>query len=217
MSRRVAYRIAAWDTPFWSLPNRREGRFNHAGKSTTQYLGLHPLAPWAEIARNEHRRERRELDELRLPIWAARLVLDGEPIEIGFDEAEDWGLAPEDLIADDRSACQLLGERFRRDPDLPDSLVVPSAALPGTENLVIFGPRVITSYLLEPIDQQDAPASLVAERSTLPAGLETRIRHFGMPHAAFEAWREGRELTFEEPPADHLRAPSPPPPTSPSK
>ncbi|HEY2715409.1 MAG TPA: RES family NAD+ phosphorylase [Solirubrobacterales bacterium] len=204
MSEWVAYRIAAWDTPFWSLPNRREGRFNHAGKSATQYLSLHPLTPWAEIARNERRVERAELEELRLPVWAARLVLDKEPAEVGFDEAAEWGLEPEDLIADDRAACQALGERFRQDPDLPDALVVPSAALPGTRNLIVFGPRVISSYLLDPIDFQDAPASLVSERSMIPAGMEALIRHFDAPHRAFEAWRDGSDFVFEEPPADHL-------------
>jgi RES domain-containing protein len=204
LSEWVAYRIAAWDTPFWSLPNRREGRFNYPGKSETQYLALHPLTPWAEIARNERRVERHELEEIRLPVWVARLVLDEEPIEIGFDDADGWELEPEDLIADDRSACQALGERIRRDSDLPDTLVVPSAALPGTKNLIVFGPRVISSYLLEPIDYQDAPASLVSERSMIPAGLETSIRHFDAPHRAFEAWREGNDFVFEEPPADHL-------------
>ena len=39
----VAYRHAAYDSPWWAYPSSREGRFHRAGIDTIQYLALHPL------------------------------------------------------------------------------------------------------------------------------------------------------------------------------
>ncbi len=64
----VAFWLAAWDTPLWALPNRRENRFNRLGDPPTQYLALHPLTPWAELLRFEGRTSEDEADELRAPL-----------------------------------------------------------------------------------------------------------------------------------------------------
>src|SRR5690606_33389893 len=44
----LAWRLAAWDTPFWVHPNRAAGRFNPPATGPVQYWSLHPLTPWAE-------------------------------------------------------------------------------------------------------------------------------------------------------------------------
>lgn len=206
---RVAYRIAAWDTPLWALANRRAGRFNHAGQGQTQYFGIHPLTPWAEVARDEEVIERADLDQLRLALWAVHVILAEDPLQITFDDAASWGLRAEDLVADDRTACQGLAERLRSRLGPPPALIVPSAALPGTENLVVLGPRVKIGYLDHPIDEGDVPVSVAAERAIPPVGLESLIhpRNAGAQHPALAAWRSGDSFEFSEPPTDHLVVP----------
>lgn len=203
----VAYRVAAWDTPLWALPNRRANRYNHADEGPTQYLSLHPQGPWAEVLRHEEVRDDAEAENLRPPLWALRFR-DAEPLEIGFDSCERYGLAPEDLVADDHAACRALATAFRRDPSGPRTLIVPSAALPGTRNLVILDARVAAPYDATPLDDVDVPLALAAEGGRSPRGLVEAVHHFGSraPHAGLAAWRAGEDLVLTEPPTEHLAA-----------
>lgn len=50
--------------------------------------------------------------------------------------AAKWGLGTGDLVDDDWSACHTAARRLRAAG--VDTIRVPSAALPGTENLVLF-------------------------------------------------------------------------------
>lgn len=203
----VAYRVAAWDTPLWALPNRRANRYNRAGEAPTQYLSLHPQSPWAEILRHEEVHEEAQAESIRPPLWALRFI-DLQPLEVTFGSCERFGLTPEDLVADDHGACQALATGFRRDPDGPRALIVPSAALPGTRNLVILDARVAVPYDATPVDDVDVPIALAAEAGRSPAGLVDAVHHFGSrrPHPAVAAWRAGAELVFAEPGTDHLAA-----------
>ena len=200
------YRIAAWDTPLWVLPNRREGRYNSAGVDSTQYLALHPLTPWAELIRNEGLAEPDEIDALRPPIWAIRVLLAEPPLQITFDTAGDYGLTADDLVADDWGPCQRLAAGFRADPDGPRVFAAPSAALPGTRNLVLLEPKVAIPYLLTPLDDQDLPVSLIAEDGRAARGLDALIHHRDSTtgHAGLDAWRNDEELLLEEPVTSHL-------------
>jgi hypothetical protein len=200
------YRIAAWDTPLWVLPNRREGRYNAAGVDSTQYLALHPLTPWAEIIRNEGLTDPEDVDALRPPIWAIRVLLPDPPLELTFDTAGDYGLTPDELVADDWGPCQQLATVFRGDPHGPRVFSAPSAALPGTRNLVLLEPKVAIPYLFTPLDDIDLPVSLIAENGRAARGLDSLIHHRGTrtDHAGLEAWRAGDELVLEEPPTLHL-------------
>jgi RES domain-containing protein len=198
VSEAVAYRIASWDTPLRVNPNRTAGRFNERGSPATQYLSLHPLGPWAEYLRAVDLRDPRELAERRLRIWALRVDLTGAQ-RIDFSNAVDFGLEhSEDLIADNHSACRALAERLRADPRAPRTLIVPSAALPGTDNVVIFGERVQIPYSWQPISAVDIPACVIAERSQPPAGASSLVRYRGDSHPAFEAWRAGRSYRFRD-------------------
>jgi len=40
---RIAFRVANFETPLWSLPGLQPGRYNHPGSAATQYLALHRL------------------------------------------------------------------------------------------------------------------------------------------------------------------------------
>lgn len=197
-----AYRHAAWDTPLWVEPNRRAGRFNEAGEGETQYLSLHPLGPWAELLRAEDLREPEEIEQLRVPLWALRVFVDeAGPLQIDFDNADEWDLKPEDLVSDDHTACRRLASEIRAAPGAPQTLIVPSAALPGTENLVILGPRVRVRFMARPLDEVDLPLSLVVDEGHPPRGLADLVHHRGSsdPHPALEAWERGDAFTFEEP------------------
>ncbi|HYP22357.1 MAG TPA: RES domain-containing protein [Actinomycetota bacterium] len=194
----VAYRIAGWDTPFWVSPNRWPRRFNKAGRGPVQYWALHPLGPLAEVLRAQGLRSPDALQELRLRVWVSRVKV-RKVEEVNFDNAGDYGLEPQHLISDDYGACQELGDRCLREGDSPEVLEVPSAALPGTRNLVMFGPRVAVPYLIDPIGPTDVPTSICAEGSRAPAELLPLVRHLGEPHTEFEAWRTGTAFAFAEP------------------
>lgn len=193
----AAFRLAAWDTPLWALPNRRDGRYNRAGEAATQYLALHPLTAWAELLRFDGRMTEEEAEELRLPLWALRFDLDPtDLLHLSFDNARDFGLDPEDLVSDGYGPCQAVAAGMRGDPDAPKALVVPSAALPGTENLVVLAPRVILPYDAKPIDDVDVPTSLAAVDARTPFGLVDVVhqKRTGMRHPALDAWESGEEL-----------------------
>jgi hypothetical protein len=189
----------AYHTPLWLAPNRLAGRFNAALRGPVQYLCLHPLGALAEAVR----RLPPGLDaaELRRPVWALR-VPDGPVETVGFDEAPQWGLEPYDLVCPPAGygPCQALSERLLAQ-DEPPMLRVPSAALPGTWNLIVFGERVVAPYDGEPADPElDVPAAPVAARAQALAELVPRVRPLDQrPHAAYDAWSAGQPFTFVEP------------------
>lgn len=193
----VAFRVASWDTPLRVNAHRTEARYNRVGSPPTQYLSLHPLTPWAEYCRNHGLRGADDVAAHRLRTWAVKVQSDSL-VAIGYDDAADWGLAPEDLVADEHSPCQQFAERVRGDAHSPNAIIVPSAALPGTRNLVIFGERVATPYDWTPLDEVDLPASIVAEAARPPSELFPLIRYHGDAHAEFEAWRSGVDYQFAD-------------------
>lgn len=196
-SRETAFRIANWDTPLRVNSNRSAGRYNHAGSPATQYFCLHPLGPWAEYLRANELSKPPDLAEYRLRIWAVQLDLSAA-VEIHFGNAVEFGLTAEDLVSDDHGSCRRLGERLRSDPTGPDTIIVPSAALPGARNAVIFGERVAMAYSMPPRDAWDLPSSILAERSRPPEGIESAVRFRGAPHPELESWLAGRP--FSAPP-----------------
>jgi hypothetical protein len=195
----IAFRLANYETPLWSVENFSAGRYNDPDSGFTQYLSLHPLTPWAELLRNEDRRTRERALLMRYPLWALRVQLDEEPFRLTFDDAEDLGLRPGDLVADDHTRCRALAQRFRAGG--PQAFVAPSAALPGTTNLVVLAPRILAPWTQVPLDELDWPGSLTCQDGRCPEGLWDLVhyRDAGTKHAGLEAWEHGRELVFEEP------------------
>ena len=76
---------------------------------------------------------------------------------------------------------------------------MPSAALPGTRNVVLFGPRVAAPYLTHPVSTLDVPASITADGARPPTSLRSIVRFAGDRHAALDAWRNGSDFRFVEP------------------
>jgi len=198
----VTFRLANHETPLWAVANFSAGRYNRLGTGPTQYLSFHPMTPWAEILRSEDRRTRDRALLLRYPLWAIRVQLEDEPTELTFDNAGSFGLAPADLVADDQRPCQALAEGQRSAADGIRAFVAPSAALPGTRNLVVLDAAVVTGYEVDPVGPEDLPTAMAAQGGRCPDDLWTLVhyRGAGTPHPAFDAWDGGDEFVFAEPP-----------------
>src|SRR5215475_12079777 len=121
----VAFRLANYETPLWSVENFSAGRYNAAGSGFTQYLSLHPLTPWAELLRNEDRHTRDRAVLMRYPLWAIRVQIESEPFELNFGNAADFGVSPGDLVDDEYGPCRALAESFRSAG--PRAFTAPSA------------------------------------------------------------------------------------------
>jgi hypothetical protein len=195
----VTFRLANYETPLWAVENFSAGRYNTASSGFTQYLSLHPLTPWAEILRSEDRRARERAILMRYPLWAIRVQLDEDPFELTFGNASDFGLSASDLVADDYGPCRALAEGFRS--NAPRAFIAPSAALPGTRNLIVLTPQVLVSWNHVPIDDVDWPGSMISQEGRCPEGLWDLV-HFigpGTAHAELEAWEHGADFEFDEP------------------
>ncbi len=192
----VAYRLASYGNPLRTEPARGPGRYHDGSEDTpTQYMCLHPLGPFAELTRQHSLRTAKQIAHIRQRTWALRVQVE-ELTEITFDNASNFGLEARDLVADDPSRCQELARSVRSHQA---GIIVPSAALPGTSNAVLFGARVGSPYLLEPLGQVDVPASITAEGGGPPLSLLSIVRFTGTPHAALTSWLSGDDFTFEEP------------------
>lgn len=193
----IVFRRATYGNPLRTEPARLEGRY-HTGEeaSPTQYLCLHPLGPFAEFLRGSSLRLPEQVRQARGRTWALRLEQDGL-VEVSFDNARDFGLDAADLVDDDLARCQALAAELR-DAHVP-GIVVPSAALPGTHTVVLFGPRVGSPYLLEPLGAVDVPASITAHDGRPIVSLLDLVRFRGDAHAALDAWQRGDAFEFDEP------------------
>jgi hypothetical protein len=198
----VCFRASAYRTPTRVRAHQDAGRYNRIDSPPTQYFSLHPLGPWAEVIRNRGFTDPEDALTFRLPIWAVRLVLSDDPVLVGFDEAAGGAtpapIGASDLIADDQSACRAFADAVRADAAAPKVLRVPSAALPGTENIVIFGARAMIEYLAAPRRAQQVPASLVAVGGRATGSLLPLIRHRGQAHAGYDAWADGDRYALSE-------------------
>jgi hypothetical protein len=163
-----------------------------------QYFCLHPLGPLAEAVRPLP--DGLDPAEIRRPVWALRLP-DG-PIEtLGFQHAHDMGMDPFSLVCPPGgfAECQRLGDTFLEQDD-PPMLRVPSAALPGTWNLIVFGQRVLAPYIPGPLDRMDVPGAPAAVDARALTELLALVRPLDEPgHPALAAWQAGEEYEFAEP------------------
>jgi hypothetical protein len=192
----IVYRFAAYATPLLTVPASLPGRYNLGDEpGPTQYLSLHPLGPLAELVRNADLRRPEQVRAVRTRTWALEVVLD-ELAEISFDSADQYGISAEELVSDDYRACQQLADRLRGQAP---GLIAPSAALPGTRDVILFGPRVAAPYLTARLSMLDVPASITAEDGRPPVALLDIVRFEGDSHPALDAWQRGADFRFVEP------------------
>jgi hypothetical protein len=194
----VAYRWTDYDTPLWVNPSRSPGRWHRPGAQPTQYWSLHPLGPWAEYARAFGIVNPADLVGIASRTWAALFTLDPDAVaEITFDTAAEWSITADELVGDDHTACQNLGDRVRT---THQALIAPSAALPGTQNLIAFGPRAISPYAVAPPDpEQDVPAAVTADRGRPPTAILDFVCHRGVAHSGLALWKVGQPIAVPGP------------------
>jgi RES domain-containing protein len=155
-----AFRWTTYDVPFWARPNTRPGRWHSVGDGPTQYWSLSPHAAWAELIRHEHLEHERELDQLRMPLWVAR-VQAMPLVDLRDADAQAHLETTEDaLLNDDWSACQRLGRTLRERGAA--GLIAPCAALPEAANLTLFGPRRAIEWRSRPVLASTVPATISA-------------------------------------------------------
>jgi hypothetical protein len=192
----AAFRHAAYDSPWWAFPSSRPGRFNRARQDTVQYLCLHPLGPAAEMLRHNVG-EDGVADEVILNLWTA--VVDVSDVKrVDFDECATYGCTPDELVGDNYAPTQLLADEVRASG--ASAMVVPSAALPGTHNLILFGVRVLHPFLWQPFAPEEIPTGHLTDGARVAAEVASRVRWFGSEHSAVEQWKAtGSYDLFEDP------------------
>src|SRR5258705_3020017 len=192
----TAFRHAAYDSPWWVLPSSREGRFHRAGQDTVQYLSLHPLGPAAEMLRHNVG-PRGDPDDVVLNLWAAVVELD-DVKRVDFDDCEPYGRTADELVADDYGATHELADAVRESG--APAMIVPSAALPGTHNLIVFGVRLLHPFLWEPLIPEEIPTGHLTDGARAAAEVAGHVRWLGTPHAAAEQWKAtGTYDLFDDP------------------
>ena len=73
-------------------------------------------------------------------------VLDIDDVtHVAFADCERYGHTVDELVGDDYTATQAPGDAVRASG--ATAMVVPSAALPGTHNLILFGVRLVHPFL----------------------------------------------------------------------
>lgn len=181
--------------------NRRSGRWNTAGDGIpTQYATLDPEAPFAEILRHEDLRREEDAAHYSATLWQLR-VTSALIVDYGtFELADAAGFPPAALVEDDQERCRAearrLIERGAR------GLLSPSAALPGSTNLTLFGARVAVPWDSAAELTSAIPARRLATGRP-PPGLTARTRYFGQPEPLLAEYlravggggRQGRAAT----------------------
>jgi RES domain len=200
----VAYRHASFITPLWPGPNARPGRYHRRGQ-IAQYLSLHPLGPAAEIVRNQlgvYGADR--VEDIVLNLWAIRVPEDGL-VDISFDNCGTFDVTAQDLVDESYAATQELADRLRAQG--VSGIKVPSSALPGTENVVLFGPRVADDYLAHPVQPEELPTGHLTDFAHPATELYPRVRLIGMPHQSLYYWEStGMYEPFHDPAAGGARS-----------
>jgi hypothetical protein len=192
----TAFRHAAYDTPWWAFPSSRKGRFHRPGRDTVQYLSLHPLGPAAEMLRHNVGPDG-EPDDVLLNLWTAVVDID-DVTRIDFADCERHGLTADELVGDDYTPTQALGDDVRASG--ATAMVVPSAALPGTHNLIVCGVRLLYPFLWEPLMPEEILTGHLTDGARAAAEVVRHVRWFGTPHPAAEQWKAtGTYDLFDDP------------------
>lgn len=178
-----AYRATSYDVPLRVAANRRSGRWNIAGAGTVQYLCLDAQAPFADKIRHEDLRTEPDVGTYTVTLWELE-INEGIVVDYGtFEKAEDAGFPPDALVDDDHERCQREAQRLVGLG--AQGVLSPSAALPGSINLTLFGERVEVRWGAKARLASAVPAQEIVKGHP-PVGLVERVRFFGEAHASLE-------------------------------
>lgn len=183
--RSTVFRHAAYDTPWRARPSPGQGRFHRPGQDIVQYLSLHPLGPAAEMLRHNLGPDG-DPDHVLLNLWTATVDID-EVTRIDFDDCAKYGITVDELVGDDYQPTQALAATVLASG--ATAMVAPSAALPGTHNLMLFGVRFLHPYLWRPLTDDDIPTGHLSDGARPPAEVAAHVRWMGSAHTAAEQWK----------------------------
>jgi RES domain-containing protein len=155
----------------------------------TQYLSLDAEAPYADVLRHEDLRSEDEASRYSTTLWQLQIDADLIVDYRTFELADAAGFDARALVDDDHTRCQkeaqwLIGQGAR-------GLLSPSAALPGSVSLTLFGPRVHVPWRTRVELASSIPAQKLATGHP-PLGLTSRVRYFGQPEPRFLQYLETR-------------------------
>ncbi len=194
--RLTVFRHAAYDTPWRATAGPTSGRFHRAGSDIVQYLSLHPLGPAAEMLRHNVGPSG-DPDDVLLNLWAAEVDID-EVMRIDFENCDEYGLTPDELVGEDYTPTQQLADELRAHG--ATAMIAPSAALPGTHNLILFGIRLLHPFLWKPIDPEEIPTGHLTDGARPPAEVRDHVRWIGAAHTALDQWKATRTYDlFDDP------------------
>jgi RES domain-containing protein len=185
----IGYRTTTYDVPLWVEPNRRDGRWNVAGQGCTQYFCADPEAPFAEVLRHEDLRAEDDASMYRTTLWHAQIDEAAVVDYSSFERAESAGFPADALVEDDYERCQAEADWLRGHGVA--AVLSPSAALPGSVNVTVFGPRVEVAWTTERRLTSQMPVQRLAT-SAPPVGLTSRVRSCGQPHAGLATYLSAR-------------------------
>jgi len=204
----TAYRqVAPAFPPLWHRGSTRqptdqpEGRWHEEGRGLiVQYTSLDSDGAWAELVRYEDIRtdEQRLASGIRVRLWKLTI----EETEIAdlstFDEIEECGLDPHQIVAESHAYCHALADELRAEGY--HGVLAPSAAMPGAVNLSLFGPRREVSERELQIGGARNPrpdyfiaVKVLADDTAPPAHVLESTRHSGDPHLGYELWLQSKK------------------------
>lgn len=204
--RGVVFRATTYDTPLWVSPNSRQGRWSHPREETiAQYCALDVAGAVAEMVRSENLRDVADARELRVSIWELN-VDEGAIVDFSdpaLVERQEFGW--KELLSDDWAGCQAEGLEILAAGGR--GVLAPSASLPGSRCLTLFGPRTEIAWNAEPRLAIQIPARHIF-RGEPGAGVVRDTRFFGDQHPEAESIGAVRPRNFEWLTDDARRAPS---------
>lgn len=189
----VAFRWSDYDVPLWTRPNSSALRWNRARQQATQYLSLTSEGSWAELIRSERLLTLEDLRLVSMPMWVLRVRETNIADYSTFELAEAAGFPPDALVSEDYQRCQAEAQRLRDEGFR--GVLAPSAALPGSVNLTLFGRRLAVSWNHP---ETTLMASFVRAKQLAvgrpPDELLQAVRHRGEAHAGLAAHEAARAV-----------------------
>lgn len=191
----MVFRATTYDTPLWVSPNSRQGRWSHPQNGTiAQYCALDVAGAVAEMVRSENLRDIDEARELRVSVWELSVdegaIVDFSDPALVEQQGFDWG----GLLSDDWDRCQAEGLEIVAAGGR--GVLAPSASLPGSRCLTLFGPRTEIAWRAEPRLAIQIPARHIF-RGEPGEGVVRDTRFFGDPHPEAETLGAARPRNFE--------------------
>jgi RES domain len=136
-------------------------------------------------------------DDVLLNLWTAVIDID-DVTRVDFADCERYGCTADELVGEDYTPTQVLADDVRSSG--ATAMVVPSAALPGSHNLILFGERLLHPFLWEPVMPEEIPTGHLSDGARAPAEVADHVRWFGTTHAAAEQWKAtGAYDLFDDP------------------